>query len=157
MLGFSKRIEFYLNFTMGFCITELVLSNYKKISKKKIISTTQATLFYTFKIPSYHPLDQVIYLLVTYFQKPKVSDLTRVTSYEQKWVLCSIICDVGGNVRKKFGLDFSNVVLQLMDVKKNKYIEKYACQRNVFLFYKKMSLMFRFIFQSAISKLSLLQ
>ena len=47
---------------------------------------------------------------------------------------------------------FLSVVLQLMNVKKNKYIGKYACQRNVFPFYKKMSLMSRFIFQSAISK-----
>ena len=52
---------------------------------------------------------------------------------------------------------FLNVVLQLMNAKKNKYIQKYACQRNVFMFYKKVSLMFRFILQSAISKLNLLQ
>ena len=33
--GFSKRIELCLNFCLGFCITELVLSNYNKISPKK--------------------------------------------------------------------------------------------------------------------------
>ena len=30
--GFSKTIEPYLNFCLGYCITELVLLNHKKIS-----------------------------------------------------------------------------------------------------------------------------
>ena len=30
--GLSKTIELYLNFYMGFCVTELALSNHNKIS-----------------------------------------------------------------------------------------------------------------------------
>ena len=35
--GFSKTIDLYLNSSMGFCITSLVLSNYDKISQKSLI------------------------------------------------------------------------------------------------------------------------
>ena len=81
ILGFSKTIELCLYFCMRFCITELILSNYNKISSKKQFCINNAShlnnfdIIYLEGLDNYHcaasrfPIVSFLFLLFMFHSK----------------------------------------------------------------------------------------